>query len=37
MNYKIDPLQKGMFDLSIQYALNVGHHAVELSYRTVER
>lgn len=26
-----------MFDLSVQYALNVGHHAVELSYRTVER
>ncbi|MDD4341758.1 MAG: transposase [Kiritimatiellae bacterium] len=26
-----------MFDLSVQYALNVGHQAVELSYRTVER
>ena len=26
-----------MFDLSVQHALNVGHHAVELSYRTVER
>ena len=26
-----------MFDLSVQYALNVGHHAVELSSRTVER
>ena len=26
-----------MFDLSIQHALNVGHNAVELSYRTVER
>ncbi len=26
-----------MFDLSVQYALNVGHHAVELSYRSVER
>lgn len=26
-----------MFDSSVQYALNVGHHAVELSYRTVER
>jgi len=26
-----------MFDLSVQYALNVGHHAVELSFRTVER
>ena len=26
-----------MFDLSVQYALNVGHHAVELSCRTVER
>lgn len=26
-----------MFDLSVQYALNVGHQAVELSSRTVER
>lgn len=26
-----------MFDLLALYALNVGHHAVELSYRTVER
>ena len=26
-----------MFDLSVQYALNVGQHAAELSYRTVER
>jgi hypothetical protein len=26
-----------MFDLSLQYALNVGHHAVELSSRSVER
>lgn len=26
-----------MFDLSVQYALNVGHHQVELSARSVER
>ena len=29
--------QAYMFDLSVQYALNVGHHAVEVTSRTVER
>ena len=29
--------QSYMFDLSVQYALNVGHHAVEITSRTVER
>ena len=29
--------QAYMFDLSVQYALNLGHHAVEVTSRTVER